>query len=86
MFIIQTENEDKFDNTFDNTFLVFIGIFWYFLDLQNLNFGHEKTAETIDITGFQRFGGGRWIRTTEVTDNRFTVCKKHRKINDFLKS
>ena len=20
------------------------------------------------------FGGGRWIRTTEVTDNRFTVC------------
>ena len=20
------------------------------------------------------FGGGRWIRTTEVVDNRFTVC------------
>ena len=20
------------------------------------------------------FGGGRWIRTTEVSDNRFTVC------------
>ena len=23
---------------------------------------------------FGIFGGGRWIRTTEVTDNRFTVC------------
>ena len=23
---------------------------------------------------FPVFGGGRWIRTTEVTDNRFTVC------------
>ena len=24
--------------------------------------------------GFLRFGGGRWIRTTESTANRFTVC------------
>ncbi len=26
------------------------------------------------IYSLRRLGGGGWIRTTEVTDNRFTVC------------
>ena len=32
----------------------------------------EKTVTPDGATVF--LGGGRWIRTTEVTDNRFTVC------------
>ena len=33
-------------------------------------------GDFIEKTALRRFflGGGRWIRTTEVTDNRFTVC------------
>ncbi len=32
----------------------------------------EKYRRTLRCNGI--FGGGRWIRTTEVSDNRFTVC------------
>ena len=32
---------------------------------------NKKPLKSHDFKGF---GGGRWIRTTEVTDNRFTVC------------
>ncbi len=31
----------------------------------------KNPAKSYNFTGF---GGGGWIRTTEVTDNRFTVC------------
>ncbi len=31
-------------------------------------------AEKTDAKASVFSGGGRWIRTTEVTDNRFTVC------------
>ena len=36
----------------------------------------KKSVEMTKNRHFWRFfaGGGRWIRTTEVTDNRFTVC------------
>ena len=33
-----------------------------------------KSKETAQSCGFLVFGGGEWIRTTEVVDNRFTVC------------
>ena len=33
-----------------------------------------KSKETAQSYGFSDFGGGEWIRTTEVVDNRFTVC------------
>ena len=46
------------------------------------HFLREKSPQTLGITGkkhcrtflFGNDGGGRWIRTTEVSDNRFTVC------------
>ena len=34
----------------------------------------RKSKETAQSCGFSDFGGGEWIRTTEVVDNRFTVC------------
>ena len=34
----------------------------------------RKSKETAQPCGFSDFGGGEWIRTTEVIDNRFTVC------------
>ena len=34
----------------------------------------RKSKETAQSCGFSDFGGGEWIRTTEVIDNRFTVC------------
>ncbi len=34
----------------------------------------RKSKETAQPCGFFVFGGGEWIRTTEVVDNRFTVC------------
>ncbi len=34
----------------------------------------RKSKETAQSCGFLVFGGGEWIRTTEVVDNRFTVC------------
>ena len=33
---------------------------------------YEKQKSVLNENGF--FGGRRWIRTTEVSDNRFTVC------------
>ena len=30
----------------------------------------EKSIDIVDAFS----GGGRWIRTTEIIDNRFTVC------------
>jgi hypothetical protein len=48
---------------------------------QELNLGkasNESSANTQKPCDFHHkafcFGGGRWIRTTEVFDNRFTVC------------
>ena len=32
-----------------------------------------KTQKALKM-GFYKNGGGRWIRTIEVEDNRFTVC------------
>ena len=34
----------------------------------------EKVKSTSLCRNLSIFGGGRWIRTTEVSDNRFTVC------------
>ena len=34
----------------------------------------SQTKNAIGIKPIAFFGGGWWIRTTEVSDNRFTVC------------
>ena len=34
----------------------------------------QKAPETIEVSGVYFYGGSGWIRTTEVVDNRFTVC------------
>ena len=33
-----------------------------------------EKVKTLNAFAFRVFGGSGWIRTTEVTDNRFTVC------------
>ena len=39
------------------------------------NFSPEKSGEKFCASfSSSKDGGGRWIRTTEVVDNRFTVC------------
>ncbi len=49
-----------------------------FSPLRNENSGGPKYAEPTNKSGALAdaalVGGGRWIRTTEVRDNRFTVC------------
>ncbi len=34
----------------------------------------DKKIKALEIQELLKFGGGRWIRTIEVSDNRFTVC------------
>lgn len=35
---------------------------------------NKKAFKTALFSGFKGFGGRGWIRTTEVIDDRFTVC------------
>ena len=34
----------------------------------------EKPLKSSEINDFRLYGGRGWIRTTEATSNRFTVC------------
>ena len=40
----------------------------------NLNLSFHQTKKLVGIRQAFLFGGRGWIRTTEVSDNRFTVC------------
>ena len=50
----------------------------YFSKLYMLLFfvseNNKKAFKTALFSGFKGFGGRGWIRTTEVIDDRFTVC------------
>lgn len=45
----------------------------------------KKAFKTALFSGFKGFGGRGWIRTTEVIDDRFTVCQTPFIYNDFEK-
>lgn len=72
-----------FDINFDIILLYFFILFYTFLYAVTAAKKEKKNPETIGNPVFSGFGGSGWIRTTEVVDNRFTVCKKSFIINGF---
>ena len=51
-----------------------MSIYFIISNLMRENLSYSSQNKEGYLSKYPSFGGGRWIRTIEVSDNRFTVC------------